>query len=811
MSKRMPAGLLLALLAGCAGNPAAPEQAAGTERQEGFIDLEWNEDKGRLYFVVDTFDVPFLYQSALARGVGSNDLGLDRGQLGATRVVRFQKSGNKVLLVQDNLDFRARSDDPDERQAVAESFARSVLWGFEVAESRAGAVLVDGTEFFLRDAHGLAASLNASGEGTYRTDESRSVVYRPRTRAFPDNTEVEALVTFTGQPAGSRLPTVVPDPGTVTVHMHHSFIRLPEEGYEPLPYDPRAGVIGLGYESPGFIDYSAPIGEPLYVNFGRRHRLEKKDPAAALSEPVEPIVYYVDRGAPEPVRSALIEGAGWWNQAFEAAGYENAFQVRLMPEDADPMDVRYNVIQWVHRSTRGWSYGSSITDPRTGEILKGHVTLGSQRIRQDYLIAEGLLAPYADGSVPESLLEMSLARIRQLAAHEVGHTLGFEHNFAASTQDRASVMDYPAPLVRFGAGGDLDLSDAYATGIGDWDERAVLYAYQDFPAGVDADAEREAIVQATVDAGHRYVADADARAVGAAHPWGNLWDNGDDALAELDHLLEVRAHALSRFSERNLRPGRPDALLEEVLVPLYLLHRYQLQAVGKLIGGVYFDYVLRDGGGSPPAPVPAEQQQAAIDALVATLSPEVLRVPPDVSALIPPRPPGFPATRETFGGATGGPFDPLAPAAAATVLTLEVLLDPERAARMNRQQSPAFPALVDDLLEATWFAPGSHGAEELGMQTASLVLDALLRLAVDVSADPAVRGTALAAIERIDETIGRTAGRDDVAGAYLAAAHDRIQRMREDPASVAGLPEVVVPPGAPIGTGPAGDSALQCE
>jgi hypothetical protein len=414
------------------------------------------------------------------------------------------------------------------------------------------------------------------------------------------------------------------------------------------------------------------------------------------------------------------------------------------------------------------------------------------------MIAEGLLAPYAATTVPETMLEMSLARIRQLSAHEVGHTLGFEHNFAASTQDRASVMDYPAPQVRFDAGGGLDLSAAYASGIGDWDKRTVLYAYQDFPEGTDAATARDAILKATIDAGYRYVADENARAVGAAHPWGNLWDNGADALAELEHLLAVRDYALARFSDKNIRFGRPDALLGDVLVPIYLLHRYQLQAVGKLIGGVYFDYSLRDGSRTRPKPVDAAEQQAAIDALIATLKPQVLQLPADLAGRIPPRPPGFPATRETFGGATGEVFDPLAPAAAATVLTLEVLLNPQRAARMNRQPAPRFPALVEAILDATWFSP-SGGSGELHLQTSALVLDALLRLAVDDAAGDAVRGTALRAINRLYETAGNTVARDALAAAYLQSARYKIERLRADPSSVAELPEVVVPPGSPNG------------
>ena len=806
--------ILLLAVAGCGDAPEpAPEAAApaepaapsgnGLERLDGFVDLYREAATGRLLIGIDSFDTPFLYQSSLARGVGSNDLGLDRGRLGPSHVVRFVKNGPRILLMADNLEYRATSDNVREAKAVAESFARSVLWGFEIVEERDGEVLVDGTEFFLRDAVGVAARLAATKEGSYKTDRSRSSIYLPRTKAFPDNTEVEAIVTFTGEPTGPHLKTVVPDPAAVTVHLHHSFIRLPDiedGGYEPLSYDPRAGIIGLTYGDRGFADYATPVGEELRRNHGIRHRLAKKDPAAESSEAVEPIVYYLDPGVPEPVRGALLDGARWWNQAFEAAGYRNAFRVELLPEGADPMDVRYNVIQWVHRSTRGWSYGYSVIDPRTGEILKGHVSLGSLRVRQDYLIAEGLLAPYEGRDVPNAMLEMSLARIRQLSAHEVGHTLGFEHNFAASTQDRASVMDYPFPKIGFDPATGIDLDDAYDEGIGPWDIRTVLYAYQDFPEGIDPDAARAEILDETIEAGFRYVTDPDARSIAAAHPHGNLWDSGDDAIAELEHLLRVRSYALARFSEKNVRPGRPLATIEEVLVPTYLLHRYQLQAVGKLIGGSYYNYALRGDGQDAITPVGSERQLAAIDALVRALDPLVLRVPDSIVAMLPPRPPGYPPNRELFSGMTGGVFDPLAPAAAAAELTLDVLFDPRRAARMNRNGSPGFDTLVDRVMAATWYSEPAARDFPIQRQTSLIVLNHLLRLATADGIDASVGAVALDAVLGLRERLDAAGSGDAGSRGHRRLAVLRIDAALRDPSTVEALPVVKPPPGSPIGT-----------
>ena len=767
---------------------------------EGFIDTWWDEETGRMLVRVDEFDVPFIYQTSLPRGVGSNDLGLDRGQLGATKIVRFMRSGPKILLVEDNLQYRARSDNADERQAIAESFARSVIWGFTDIDGDAASTIIDATAFFVRDSHALSARLAAAGEGSFSVDDSRSAIFLPRTKAFPDNTEVEAIITLVGSATGPHLPTVVPDSTALTVHVHHSFIRLPDDNYEPLPYDPRAGVIGLRYDSGGFADYAAPIGGELINGFGRRHRLQKRDPSAEVSEAVEPIIYYLDRGAPEPVRSALLDGARWWAQAFEAAGYKDAYRVEMLPDGADPMDVRYNVIQWVHRSTRGWSYGSSVLDPRTGEILKGQVSLGSLRVRQDYLIVAGLLPPYVDESVPPEMLEMSLARIRQLSAHEVGHTLGFEHNFAASTQDRASVMDYPAPLVRITAEGDLDLSEAYDVGIGEWDKRTVLYAYLDFPDGVDRAKGRSEILLETFRQGFKYVADRDSRSVSTSHPDGNLWDNGADAIAELEHLMRVREIALQRFSERNIRIGRPLSTIEETLVPIYLLHRFQIQAVGKRIGGQYFNYRLRADAQDDARPVAVARQQKAIDALLKTLDPGVLGVPQSLLDAITPRVPNDPKSRETFDGKTGMNFDAIAPARSSVALTLQVLLEPRRAARLERAGSLGFDAIAQGLLSASWYAePGSGIEAAIQRQTNMQVLYGLMALAFNEDADGDVRARAYAAVSELQDWLSGRSSRDRAARVHYRFAEQEMRRLMDNPDAIKTLVPATVPPGSPIG------------
>ncbi|MFP4624817.1 MAG: zinc-dependent metalloprotease, partial [Gemmatimonadota bacterium] len=744
----------------------------------------------------------FLYVHALGAGLGSNDIGLDRNQLGRTRVVHFERAGRKLLLVEPNYAFRAVTENPAERAAVEDAFARSVLWGFEIAAETDGRLLVDATEFVLRDVHGVADRLEQSGQGTYRLEESRSALYMPNTRAFPRNTEVEVMLTFTGDPAGGWIRSVAPSPEAVTVRQRHSFIASPPPGYEPRALDPRSGYFGVTW-----LDYATPLGEPMTRRWIARHRLEKKDPDAAVSEPVEPIVYYLDPGVPEPVRSALLEGASWWNEAFEAAGYRNAFQVRVLPDTADPLDVRYNVINWIHRSSRGWSYGSSVTDPRTGEIIKGHVLLGSLRVRQDYLLAEGLLSPYDEaGNVPDAMREMALARIRQLSAHEVGHTLGLAHNYLASALDRASVMDYPHPLVRLGPDGEIDLSAAYTTEIGDWEKVTIAYGYSDFPDGTDEAAALEAILDEARDRGLIFLSDQDARPAGSAHPHTHLWDNGADAATELRRMMRVRAAALERFGDGAIRTGMPLATLEEALVPLYLHHRYQIEATAKVVGGMRYSYAMRGDGQVPLRAVSADEQLAALDAVLATLAPGALTMPRQVIDLIPPRPYGYPAHRELFDRYTGITFDPVSPAAVVAELAVGFLLHPERAARLVEQAAldPALPGLLqvlDRLEQATFDAPTRDGYEtEVSRVVQDVVVRELTRLAA-TAAMPQVRAIAELRLRGLHQRLESGAG----AGGEADRAHalrlaGEIERFLERPAEPRRAPAPLeAPPGSPIG------------
>ena len=778
-----------------------------TQEMPGFIPLHWDSEEGRLYADVSDVEGPFIYYNGLSHGVGSNDLGLDRGRLGDTFLVEFRKVGKKVFLAALNTKYTARSEDAQERRAVAEAFAESIIWGFAVVESGPNTLVIDLTDFALSDATGIADLLAARGEGSFSIDENRSAIYLPKTKSFPDNTEIDATLTFAGKSKGRILGTVAPNADAITVHGHHSFIRLPDDGYQPLPYDARAGYIHSG-EATLVYDYASPIDAPIKSAFARRHRLEKVDPTAEVSEAVEPIVYWVDSGAPEPVKSALIEGALWWNQAFEAAGYKDAFQVKVLPPEADPMDIRYNVIQWVHRSTRGWSYGSSIRDPRTEEILKGHVTLGSLRVRQDYLIAEGLIAPYDEnGDSVGQLSEFALARIRQLSAHEVGHTLGIAHNFSASADGRASVMDYPHPLVTLNDDGEVVLSDAYDVGIGDWDKRAVIWGYQDFPDEVSDAAGRAEIIAETLASGLSFVADEHARigsrsSAGPAHPKGSLWDNGSDPVAELNRMMQLRAVVLNDFSEQAIQPGRPMASLEDVLVPAFLMHRYQVQAAATVLGGQSFTYAMRGDGQVPSERVSATHQRAALSAMLATLEPTALNIPERVTSLIPPRPPQSGASRELFPRHTGYVFDPMAAASTAALITLDQLTDHKRAARLNNQHRvdaslPSFGEVLTILIDDRW--PETKDPELLSIERAVqlLLVDRLADLLANTQAAPQVRADALDALSKMKRRAERARVKDPASGAHMKYLAKRVATIMENPeAYTAG--DLTVPPGSPI-------------
>jgi hypothetical protein len=620
------------------------------------------------------------------------------------------------------------------------------------------------------------------------------------------NTEVEAMLTFAGEDPGRWVRDVTPSPESITVREHHSFVQLPPAGYKQRAYDPRSSFFGISY-----MDYATPISEPIVKRFIARHRLEKKDPKAAISEPVKPIVYYLDRGAPEPIRSALLEGARWWNQAFEAAGYKNAFQVTMMPEGADLMDLRYNVIQWVHRATRGWSYGAAVIDPRTGEIIKGHVTLGSLRVRQDFLIAESLLAPYEKGKpVSPKMQEMALARLRQLAAHEVGHTLGLMHNYSASTVNRSSVMDYPPPYVKLAADGAPDLWEAYAKGIGEWDKVSIAFGYQDFAAGTNEEAALNKILMDAYGRGLRYLTDQDARPAGSSSSLAHLWDSGTNAVDELNRLMQVRVAALKRFGENNIREGAPLATLEDVLVPLYMLHRYQVEAASKLVGGMDYTFAVRGDGQTPTQIVPPAEQRRALAAVLATLKPDALALPEPLLRMIPPRPPEYERGQEHFKIRTSPAFDALAPAEAAAQHTLQFLFNPERAARLvefhaRNAENPGLEEVLDAILAATWKTPhGSGYAAEIERTTDGVALCDLMALITNEHASGQARAIASVKLEELRAWLAGMVnglnGRDEEERAHLSFAVSQIVQFQKDPKKME-LPAPAEPPdGPPIGT-----------
>ena len=776
--------------------PSIGEFTSDMTKKDGLIPVYYDDESDKVYLAVPTDHAEYLFQSSLPYGVGSNDIGLDRGQLGDTRLVSFEKFGNKVLLKQHNTKYRAAHGGDAEKQSIDEAFADSVIAGFTLVAKSDSASLIDYTPFLLSDIHGIGNRLAATNQGSFGVDKMRSGVYLPKTKGFEKNTELEALVTFAGKKPGEYVQQVTPDPESLSVHLHHSFVALPDKNYTPREYHPYSGYWKFSY-----FDYSTPISEPTEQRFITRHRLNKKTPHAAMSEAEEPIVYYLDPGIPEPVMTALKEGASWWNQAYEAAGYKDAFQVKVLPEGADPMDVRYNVINWVHRATRGWSYGSSVVDPRTGEIIKGHVTLGSLRVRQDYLIALGLTSPFKDGNVDTTAQqEMALDRIRQLSAHEVGHTLGIAHNFAASENNRASVMDYPHPKISI-KNGKISLEGAYDKGIGAWDIHAVAYGYQDFASDVE---EAEALAKIIVkgrNEGLSFKSDPDTRSSRHASANGHMWENGSNPLDAFDEISQVRELALANLGLDTLSPNSSLSSLENALVPIYLLHRYQLEAVAKQVGGLVYEYERKGDYTKAQGQqfvAPAVQQRAMQQLITATTA-DYLTIPESVLALIPPTAYGDDITREHFQGKMGLMLDPVSAAASASNFAFELLLHPERLNRLewqtrssnDRRKKVGVSMLVKQILNVHWYKNKSQSL--LAKRLQLVALNAVMQAVTNEKLAPEVRMEAELALLEFSEWLNDEA--DDNQYEILKEQFDTYWASKTWPGAFEIEP---LPPGSPI-------------
>ena len=772
----------------------------GITKYEGYFTFYYDDNSDKIFLQIDDLNTEFLYVRSLSEGIGSNDIGLDRGQLGGGAVVYFKKIGNKIMLIQPNQDYRAITENRDEKKSVKQAFAKSVLHGFKIEKTNKNTFLVDATNFFMRDAHGVANILARNKQGSYSLDKSKSAFNIGRIKAFPKNVEFDVMLTFKGAPKGYNIRSVTPDASLVTINQHHSFVELPDNNYRPRSFDPRSGANMMSY-----LDYATPVNQSITKRFIRRHRLEKVNPNAEISVAKEPIIYYLDRGTPEPVRSALLDGGRWWNEAFEAAGYKDAFQMKMLPEGADPLDVRYNMVQWVHRSTRGWSYGASISDPRTGEIIKGHVSLGSLRIRQDFLIAQALQAPYAKNNVDDNFaLQMAIARIRQLSAHEIGHTLGFAHNFAASTNDRASVMDYPHPKFTL-EDGKIDFSNAYGTKIGLWDKVIVAYAYQDFSKGKNEEDELNAILEDAFATGLKYLSDSDARPQGSASSSAHLWDNGGNIHDELYNILKIRKTAIDNFSADNIKTSQPYSILEDVFVPLYFLHRFQTEATVKLIGGLDYSYAVKGGAQTIVKRVSGITERIALQAVLKTIMVDEIAIPEEKLELFPPRAMGFGRTRESFKSDLGVEFDAFGAVETASEMTLNLLLNPERASRLiahkslNKNQL-GLVELIDELVVKTINITHENSYfQELQNVINTKVLEQLFYLGASKNQYQQVNAIVLFKLDEIKLSI-QNKNTEGIQHIYDKAMVKMIDSFIKKPTSFKRTKAPQIPDGSPIGS-----------
>jgi hypothetical protein len=781
---------------GIAAAPTAPPADAQAEKP--LLDVQPDQKTGK---IVATFPKPdsdgvsarYIYLTQLETGLGSAPIGLDRAAASDTRILVFRRVGKKVAAEVENSRFVANRGDADEKKAARDSFATSILWmGDVIANKPDGSYTVDLSGFLARDDLGIVQAIKRGGGGEYKFVPELSAADQNFVKVFPKNAEFAARLTFRSDEPKPEVSNIIGG-NTVSLIEHHSLIALPPPGFVPRT-DPYGYSLGRQQ-----LDFSTPLGAPVVVELARRFRLEKTDPTAARSPVKKPIVFYIDRGAPEPVRTALVEGVSWWKQAFDEAGFVDAFKVVVMPEGADPLDVRYNVVNWVDRATRGWSYGQPIDDPRTGEIIKGSVLLGSLRARQDMMIFQALVGAGLTGTGdPNDPITATLARIRQLGAHEVGHAIGLSHNFAASTQGRYSVMDYPAPRITL-ENGLPSLRDAYGVGVGPWDKFMIKWLY-----GARTDAEAQPILAQARAAGLRFVADDDARPVDSAHPEGALWDDSADPVAELRRMMEVRRVAVERFGNASIPAGQSLADLRRAFVPIWLLDRYQIEAAAKSLGGVNFPYIV-NGENAAAQTVAGSTQWAALYALIDTMTPQELTVPARLQPML----------SAGFGGnsdrqteieiipTAGGPvFDPLKATEVGAVQTLDSLLAPERLNRLEAQHAgdqsvPAPPQLFDLLIDRT--LAGAN--QEVGRRIATTAVLALARVQREPTLSPTVTlqlsGRLARLADQLDHWRGDASQQDWAHGlAALLKDREALDKAIADPAR---LPRV--PPGMPIGDG----------